>query len=217
MGYDPKVIEDLAFYIILAGIVGSRLSYVAANWSYYGKSPLEILMVWKGGLIWYGGFGLALLFSLWYLKRHHFPIWKTLDIFAPSLCIGEALGRLGCLSAGCCYGKGSALPWAITFTHPQSLAPLDVPLHPTQLYSSLQALIIFFILLFIKRFKTFEGELTWSYTLSYALFRFLIEMFRGDNRGWVAENLISLPQFLSIILFITSIFMLLHLKKGSKR
>jgi phosphatidylglycerol:prolipoprotein diacylglycerol transferase len=143
MGEDPEVILDLAFYLLLAGIIGSRLFYVIENFASYRLSPLDILKFWKGGLTFYGGLIPALMAGIWYVKKHNLRVLKILDIIAPSAAIGHAVGRLGCFSAGCCYGRVCDLPWAVVFTDPKSLAPLGVSLHPTQIYSSLNAFFIF--------------------------------------------------------------------------
>jgi phosphatidylglycerol:prolipoprotein diacylglycerol transferase len=212
-GIDPQIILDLGFYLILSAIIGSRLFYVLLNLPYYLSDPLEIIKVWHGGLVFYGGFFLALIVCLFYLKRHRLPLWRTCDLFAPPLAAGEFLGRLGCFFAGCCYGKETHLPWGITFTNPQSLAKLGVPLHPTQLYSSFLALLILLVLFFLRRYKSFNGEIAWSYILLYSISRIVVEYFRGDPRDFLINQTISLAQGIALILGILSIFMLSYLRK----
>ncbi|MDH5203492.1 MAG: prolipoprotein diacylglyceryl transferase, partial [Nitrospirota bacterium] len=124
----------------------------------------------------------------------------------------------GCFSAGCCYGKPvEGLPWAVTFTDPESLARLGIPLHPTQLYESLGEFINFFILITLRRYKSFNGQLFFTYLLLYSVLRFIVEFFRGDvDRGLIASS-ISIPQGISILLFLGAVVGLLVLKrKGSK-
>jgi len=217
MGEEPDKILDLAFYLIIAAIVGSRLLYIIIQYKYYIENPLEMIKIWSGGLVYYGGFILALVVAVWYMRKKHLPIWKTIDIMTPSIAIGQAIGRLGCFSAGCCFGKETTLPWGVTFSNPESLAKLGVPLHPTQLYSSINAFIIFFILMVAKRFKRFDGFLIWLYMLLYSITRPIIELFRGDNRGFVIEGVLSTSQFIGIVMGIISIFMLLYLRGGHKR
>jgi phosphatidylglycerol:prolipoprotein diacylglycerol transferase len=212
-GMDPQIILDLGFYLILSAIIGSRIFYVLQNLRSYLNDPLEIVKVWHGGLVFYGGFFLALIVCLFYLKRHKLPLWKTCDLFAPALAAGEFLGRLGCFFAGCCYGKETDLPWGVTFTNLQSLAKLGVPLHPTQLYSSMLALFTLVILLFLRRHKSFEGEITWVYILLYSLSRTVVEYFRGDSRAFIVNQTISLAQVIALILGILSLFMLFYLRK----
>jgi phosphatidylglycerol:prolipoprotein diacylglycerol transferase len=212
-GMDPQMILDLGFYLIFSAIVGARLFYVLQNPLYYLNDPLEIIKVWHGGLVFYGGFFLALIVCIFYLKRHRLPLAKTCDLFAPSLAAGEFLGRLGCFFAGCCYGKETNLPWGVTFTNPESLARVGVPLHPTQIYSSLLALLTFFILLYLKRHKSFEGEIAWFYILLYSIARLVVEYFRGDQRGFIMDETISLAQGIALIMGILSAFMLFYLRK----
>ncbi|MCP4716227.1 MAG: prolipoprotein diacylglyceryl transferase [Deltaproteobacteria bacterium] len=181
--FDPQIILDLAFYMIIGAIVGSRIFYVFTNLSYFLQHPLDIFKIWQGGLVFFGGFILSFSICVWMIKRNGLQLLKTLDLFAPSLAIGVCFGRLGCFFAGCCYGKACELPWAITFTNPDTLARMHVPLHPTQLYSSLGALITFLILFFWRKRKTFDGQLLLIWLFMYSGFRSIIELFRGDIRG----------------------------------
>jgi phosphatidylglycerol:prolipoprotein diacylglycerol transferase len=211
-GLDPQQITDLSFYLILAAIIGSRLLYVLLNYQYYSTNPWAILQIWEGGLVFYGGLIGAASTGFIYIKSKGLNIWQVGDIFAPVIALGQAIGRWGCFFAGCCYGKPTSLPWAITFHDPASLAPIDIPLHPTQLYSSLKDLTIFALLMFMRPKKRFHGQLFWSYVLLYSTFRFLVEFFRGDPRGTVLGGLLSTPQALGIPLFILAIIMLWRLK-----
>lgn len=214
-GYDQQQILDLAFYGLIAAIIGSRVFYVALNITYYLRHPLETLMIWRGGLVFYGGFIFAFATCFFYLKKHHLPFLKTCDLLVPGLAIGEAIGRIGCFFAGCCYGKPTELPWAVTFTHPHSLAKLGVPLHPTQLYSSFKALLVFFILIAYRRHKKAEGQLLFLYMLFYAAGRLIIEPLRGDDRGVLILGSITLTQVIALILIPIAIVMLFYL--GKKR
>ena len=135
--------------VIVSGIIGSRGVYVLMNISYYRYEPAEIFKIWQGGLVFSGGIIGAVLAGIWYAKHHKLPLWKLCDMWAPAAAIGQSIGRIGCFMAGCCYGKPTDLNWGVVFTHPKSLAPLNVPLHPTQIYSFLSGLIIFLILLLI--------------------------------------------------------------------
>ena len=160
---------------------------------------------------------LGVLVSLWYLNRHHMPIWKTADLLVPSIAIGQAIGRWGCLFAGGCYGKETDAIFGITFTNPRSLAPLETSLHPTQIYLSLNALFIFIFLMILSKKKVFDGQVLWSYGILYSIGRFLIEYFRGDDRGFPLEQLLSTSQFVGIFIFLLSSFMLLVLYRKNLR
>ncbi|MBW2038044.1 MAG: prolipoprotein diacylglyceryl transferase [Deltaproteobacteria bacterium] len=212
-GIDPDKIIDIAFYVLLAALIGSRLLFVLMNLQEYSYDPIKALKIWEGGLVFYGGLLPAVAIGLWYIKRIGLPLWQVADIFAPSVAIGHAIGRIGCFCAGCCYGNACLLPWAVTFKDPQSLAPLGIPLHPTQLYSSVTLFLIFAFLIFLRRRKKFHGEILWSYTLVYSIVRFLLEFLRGDPRGSVLGGLLSTTQAIGIPLAGISVFMLLYLRK----
>jgi phosphatidylglycerol:prolipoprotein diacylglycerol transferase len=214
---DPEKIIDLSLYIIIAAIIGSRLLYVAINWRVFKDDPLEIIRIWNGGLVFYGGLIGAMLVTIWYLRKYRIPVWKTADIFAPSIALGQSVGRLGCFFAGCCYGKVCDHWWCIAFTHPDSLAPKGIPLHPVQLYASANAFLIYVILTGLRRHKKFEGELFWLYILLYAITRSVIEFFRGDHRGALFGGLLSTSQTIGIVMALVAILMLVYLRGMSHR
>ena len=133
---------------------------------------------------------------------------------APSIALGQAFGRLGCFSAGCCYGAPTSGPLSVIFTDPHSLAPLGVPLFPTQLMEATGNLAIFCALLLLRRSKKFDGQLFWLYVLFYAVLRFIVEIFRGDAiRGLYFGNAISTSQIIAIGMFLLAGIMLVRLSK----
>jgi phosphatidylglycerol:prolipoprotein diacylglycerol transferase len=140
-----------------------------------------------------------------------------LDLVSPLLALGLFFGRIGCFFAGCCYGKETSLPWGVVFTNPNSLARLNVPLHPTQLYDAANGLAIFLFLIWRERRKAFDGQIFSLFLLLYSITRFFIEMLRGDPRGFLFQNLISTSQGIGIFLAILSIFMLFFLEKRDGR
>ena len=210
-GEDPQKMLDLAFYLLLASIVGSRLLYVLISYGDYLVRPWAIFKLWEGGLVFYGGFVLALMVGIWYLDRHRLPLWKTADIWAAPLALGHAVGRLGCFAAGCCYGKPTGVPWAVTFTDPQSLAILGVPLHPVQLYEAFANLLLFIFLCLYRPYRRFEGQIFWLYVLVYSVIRFVLEFFRGDLRGFFIPSYLSTSQGFSMVFAAASLVMLLRL------
>jgi phosphatidylglycerol:prolipoprotein diacylglycerol transferase len=133
-----------------------------------------------------------------FVKCHDLDAAQTADVTAPSIALGQTFGRLGCFSAGCCYGAASDLPWAVTFRHPETLAPPGVPLHPTQLYSAAANLLIFLFLWGLRKRKRFAGQLFSFYLLLYGLSRFVVEGFRGDFRGSTVLDLLSISQVLGL-------------------
>ena len=128
-----QVISDLFLVILLSAIGGARLLYVFINFDVYRNDFWGIFKIWNGGLVFYGGFILALITAVWYVRKQQLNVWIIADIVAPSIALGQFFGRLGCFSAGCCFGKVCDLPWAIVFRDPNSLAPTGIPLHPSQL------------------------------------------------------------------------------------
>jgi phosphatidylglycerol:prolipoprotein diacylglycerol transferase len=140
---------------------------------------------------------------------------KLFDLVSPLLALGLFFGRIGCYLAGCCYGKETSLPWGVVFTNPDSLARLNVPLHPTQLYDAANGLAIFLLLLWKEKRKAFDGQIVSLFLLLYSSTRFFIEMLRGDPRGFIIRDLISTSQGIGILLAILSLFMLFFLEKKS--
>tara|TARA_B100000686_G_scaffold137739_1_gene145114 strand:+ start:3612 stop:4379 length:768 start_codon:yes stop_codon:yes gene_type:complete len=204
-GYDPQTIMDLCFYILLAAILGARILYVIVEYKYFASRPLDILMVWKGGLVFYGGLILSVIVAMGFIKKRQLSLWRIADILAPSIAIGQAIGRWGCFFAGCCYGRPTDFSWGVTFTDSRALAPLNHSLHPTQVYLSLNALAIFWILIWLRKRKAFDGQIFCAYGILYSIGRFLIEFLRGDDRGFAIEKILSTSQFIGIFLLIASL------------
>ncbi len=184
-GGEPGKIIDLALIAVIGGIIGARALFIVVNLDYFLNNPLEILMIWRGGLVFYGGMtgGALGLIAAVYFNR--MQLLRTLDVSAAGLTMGHALGRIGCFSAGCCYGKPTDLPWAVIFTDPLSLATgvLHTPVHPTQLYSFSGLLLLTIYLVWLHSRKRFHGQLMTTYLIIYSLFRFSVEFLRGDPRG----------------------------------
>ena len=211
-GLDPVKILDFSFYVLIGAIIGARLLYIIVEYKHFMSRPLEAFAFWKGGLVFYGGFFGSALAGWYFMRKNNMPAWKMADISAPSVAIGQVIGRWGCYFAGCCYGVQTDLPWGITFTDERSLAPLNVALHPTQIYLSLNALLIFSILIWFRKRKSFDGQLFWIYGTLYSIGRFIIEFFRGDERGFAVEDILSTSQFIGLFMLAVSIFMLYKLK-----
>jgi phosphatidylglycerol:prolipoprotein diacylglycerol transferase len=214
-GLDQQQIMDLCFYILVSAIVGARILYVIVEYRYFLANPLEAFKFWKGGLVFYGGLIGAASVAYLYMRKYRMPLWQVADIVAPSLALGQAIGRWGCFFAGCCYGIKTDLPWAVTFTDPLSLAPLNVPLHPTQIYSSIKGLTIFLILVWVRKRKSFNGQLFWLYGCLYSIGRFIVEFYRGDDRGFAVQGVLSTSQFIGIFTLAFSMVMLIVLRSRS--
>jgi len=216
-GIAPQQTMDIGFLIIVAAIVGSRLMYVLMNISYYVERPIDIFKMWQGGLVFSGGIVCVVLAVLWYTRRHQLSFWKTADMWAPAMAIGQAIGRIGCFMAGCCYGKPTGSRWGAVFTDPHSLAPLNIPLHPTQLYSSVSNFIIFFTLLLLHRKKKFDGQVFLWLLVLHSTARLFVERFRGDDRGMVLEGGMTITQLVTLVILIGAIVTLYIFKRRGTR
>lgn len=217
-GYSPERFTDLAFWSLIAGLVGGRILYIITLWEQFAQNPLEMFKFWNGGLVFYGGFIGGLSAFIYLSRKYQLPILRALDIAAPSLAIAHAFGRLGCLAAGCCYGKPISPdhPFAIVFNHAKSIAPRGIPLHPTQLYDSANALIIFLILQQLYKHKKFDGQVILVYGMLYAIGRSIVEIFRGDKiRGFVIGNWLSTSQSIAALILIITIFIYVRLRRSS--
>src|SRR5437764_4821296 len=202
-GLDATRVLDLGIYIIISALVGAKLLLLITDFQTFKNDPRELVTLARSGGVFYGGLILAVAVALWYIRRIGLPLWTTCDVFAPGIALGHVVGRFGCFFAGCCYGKPTTVPWAITFTDPFAAAntgtPLNVPLHPTQLYEAgAEALILAILLATERRGRPFPGRTFWLYMLLYAVSRFIIEYYRGDPRGSVGP--FSTSQFISLLL-----------------
>jgi phosphatidylglycerol:prolipoprotein diacylglycerol transferase len=198
-GLDAAKVLDLGIYIIISALIGAKLLLVVTDFRVFQSDPKELITLARSGGVFYGGLILAVAVALWYIRRAGLPLWTTCDAFAPGIALGHVVGRFGCLFAGCCYGKETHLPWAITFTDPFAAAnvgtPLGVPLHPTQVYEAgAELLILIALLVTEKKGRPFPGRTFWLYMLLYAISRFIIEFYRGDPRGSV--GIFSTSQFI---------------------
>ena len=222
LGQNPAQEMDLTFYVILSAIIGSRLLHVAiSERAAFLQDPLMLFKIWRGGLVFYGGLISALIVSGWYIRRHKMPLLLTLDIFAPAIAIGHAIGRIGCFLAGCCHGKVASHEAWYTVVFPvdaHSFAPAGIALYPTQLMEVLGEMLIFLALVILRKFKRFDGQIFAIYAMLYAILRSCIEIFRGDlERGFVIEPWISTSQFVSMFVFAIGLGMYLKLSSRQKK
>ena len=216
VGLDPNRVMDLGIWIIVSALVGAKLLLLIVEFDQFSRDPAELLNLARSGGVFYGGLIAAVAVALWYLRRHRMPMWTVTDVFAPGIALGHVIGRLGCVFAGCCFGRAADLPWAITFTNEFAArnvgTPLGIPLHPTQLYEAGAELLILILLLVTeRRGRTFPGRTFWLYMLLYAISRFVIEFYRGDPRGMVGD--FSTSQFVSLVLAPLSVVMLVVLAR----
>ena len=224
-GLPRERVFDLGLWMLLGGLVGSKLLLMVVEPEYAGNfRQLLSLDFLRSGGVWYGGFLGALGAGLLLIRRYKLPLAKTLDAFAPGVAIGQAIGRQGCFAAGCCWGKPTTLPWGVEFTergHEITGVPLGIHLHPTQLYESFAALLIFFFLFRLHRRKRFAGQVIATYAVLYGLTRFLIEFVRDDPRGDVAGlsslTHLSTSQLISLLVVIGGLVFLFIRRRRANR
>ena len=215
-GLDPNRVMDLGIWIIVSALVGAKLLLLVVEWDTYGRSLSDVWTLVRSAGVFYGGLIVAVVVAMWYMWRHRMPIWPVSDAFAPGIALGHVIGRLGCFFAGCCFGRETTVPWAVTF-HSEYAGrivgtPLGTPLHPTQLYEAGAELLILGVLLALeRRGRSFPGRTFWGYMLLYGISRFIIEFYRGDPRGTVA--MLSTSQLISLLLVPLSVAMLIYLSR----
>jgi phosphatidylglycerol:prolipoprotein diacylglycerol transferase len=209
VGLDSGLILDFCTWVMLVALVGAKVLMVLSEWSYYRDNPGEIfsLSTLMAGGVFYGGFLAALFFTLWYVQVQKLSFWKMADVLVPGVALGQSIGRLGCFSAGCDYGKPTQVWWGVVFTspfaHDVAGVPLGIRLHPTQLYESFATFLIFGILLWQFPRRRREGGLFLIYVGLYAVARFFLEYLRGDaDRGFVFHHLLSTSQFIALLVLV---------------
>ncbi len=205
-GLDTGRLFDFSTWLVIAALLGAKVLMVLTEWRYYWQSPRELFSwgMFQAGGVFYGGFIAAVLFAWWYTRRQKMPLWRVFDVYAPAIAIGQAIGRVGCFMAGDDYGKQTSFPLHVTFTDPLAHqiggVPLNVPVHPVQLYESAATLAIFGFLVWKFRRKNYDGQIFVAYLGLYAVARFLLEFLRGDeDRGFVFNHLLSTSQFIAIL------------------
>src|ERR1041384_4305859 len=186
-GLPKERIYDLCLWLLLSSLVGSKLLMLFTE-PEYRQNPMMLFSLdfLRSGGVFYGGLIGAIIAGFLLMRRWKLPWWKTADACAPGIALGNVLGRQGCFSAGCCWGKPTTLPWGMRFSelgHEVTGVPIDAKLHPTQLYESFAMLVVFFFLLWLHKKKKFSGQVILAYAVIYAMVRFMIEFVRDDPRG----------------------------------
>lgn len=180
-GIDPNLIQDFAFYALVGGILGARIYYVVfSNPSYFLQNPWQILAFWHGGIGIIGALIGGLATALWYCRKNKLSFWHFADTLAPGVILAQAAGIFACLLNGDSYGKATDLAWAITYTDPRSMAPLNIARHPVEIYEMAAYLLVFLLVWQTrKQYKT-AGFVFLTYLAGYGAARFAVEFFRGN-------------------------------------
>ncbi len=222
-GLDPDRITDLAIYCALWGLAGSKLLMFVFDWKAYADSPgrlfsLETLM--SAG-VYHGGFVAALIFAWAYVKRRGLDFFRVADVLAPGLALGHSVGRLGCFAAGCCWGRECDRTWAVVFRNSDANAltgvPLNVPLHPTQLYESLATAIVAIVLVICFKRLPSTGRVFGLYLVLYGAARVGAEAFRMHEQPPPLAGL-TWTQWTALVLALAGMWLLLpHRARGAVR
>lgn len=225
-GLDPNKITDLGIYLVCAGILGARLFFIIQFYKEYQHHLLSIFKIYEGGLVYYGGLFAGIVTLFVYVRKNHLPFLKVVDILMPSAALGLAFGRIGCFLNGCCFGKVAAhIPWAVqfprtldktgmvdgspAFVHQYEIGLISLsethslPIHPTQLYSFVADVILFFLLSAFLRYRKKTGEVLLMFGILYPVIRFSIESLRDDNP--LIFGLFTIAQIISIGMFAVSV------------
>ena len=224
-GLARERVFDLGLWMLLGGLVGSKLLLMVAEPEYASDLwRLVSLDFLRSGGVWYGGFLGGLLTGVLLIRRYKLPFWKVTDAFAPGVALGQAVGRQGCFAAGCCWGKPTTLPWGVEFgelAHRITGVPVGVHLHPTQLYESVASALLFLFLYRLHRRKRFDGQVIATYAVLYGLIRFLIEFVRDDPRGDIAGLTsmtgLSTSQLISLFVVIGGLVFLFLRRRRANR
>jgi phosphatidylglycerol---prolipoprotein diacylglyceryl transferase len=216
----PEPVTNLAIYCALAGLAGAKLFMILFDFNAYwsGQEPLFSLNTLQAAGVYQGGFLVALITAVLYMRHNGLPVFETSDVFAPGIALGQAIGRLGCFAAGCCWGVECHLPWAVTFKNLEAQrltqVPLGVPLHPTQLYESIADAVIFALLYRLISRPHHGGAILGWYLALYSSARFAIEFFRNHEQGLHLG--LSYTQWISLATLAAGIWLLIDRRRAPK-
>jgi phosphatidylglycerol:prolipoprotein diacylglycerol transferase len=199
----------------MGGILGAKLFMFLFDFSYYWNNPGQIftLETLQAAGVFHGGFLVAFIVAALYIRHEKLPLSETMDAFAPGIALGHAIGRLGCFAAGCCWGRECSLPWGVRF-HSDAAAPvpLNVPLHPVQLYESAANLLIFGILYRLFNRQHRNGEVIGLYLVLYSTARFIVEFYREHEQALVGP--FSLTQWIALVFLALGAIILIKVRLG---
>jgi phosphatidylglycerol:prolipoprotein diacylglycerol transferase len=221
-GLNSDAVVNLGILCGLSAIVGAKIMMYLIDIPYYIRNPGEIFSIanLQAGGVFYGGLIAALIAAIVYTRRHHLPALPTADVFAPGIALGHAIGRLGCFAAGCCWGLPTNLPWGVTFTNPVAHdlvgVPLDVKLHPTQMYESVAEFLIFGILYWRNRRPHAPGAIISLYLILYSTVRFLVEFVRYHEQPNPFGGPLNTSQWISLALAALGLAWFIHRGAGSQ-
>jgi phosphatidylglycerol:prolipoprotein diacylglycerol transferase len=199
-GEDSQRVLDLAFYVVVAAVVGGKAAYLSGQGEALARDGWRAL--WGSGLSFWGGLAAAAAVAAWYLRRHRLSPARMADMAAPGVLAGLVLADLGCLAAGCEFGRPTGLPIGLVYTDPRALAPTGVRLHPTQLYAAGLSLLLLLAALAARRWARARraGQIALLTTAGLGLGYFGIEFLRGDPRPMLVPGVLSVAQSVEFVL-----------------
>lgn len=206
---------NLTIETAIVAILGGRVLHVLTDFSNY-NSFIDIISIWNGGLSSFGSIISAIIYASYYLYKKNIAILPVLEIAAIHVPIIQSIGRVGCFLAGCCHGCSTGVAWAIKYTNPESAAPLNIFIHPTQLYSSIIFLLIFFSLKKLAKKNLPGGSMVMLYLIFSSLERIIVDFWRGDRVFLVDYNykifkILSHYQLIGLVILIIASFGLVYL------
>ena len=214
-GLAHEKVTNLAVACAIAGVLGAKVFMFLFDFSYYAQNPGEIftLSTLQAAGVFHGGFIAAFIVAGLYMRHEKLPVLATMDVFAPGLAIGQAIGRLGCFAAGCCWGRECDLPWGVRFRSNFAAPelPLDKTLHPVQLYESACNLLLFALLFRLSQRNHRPGQIIGLYLVLYSTIRFCVEFFRNHEQSLILN--LSLTQWISMGLFVVGAVILASMRK----
>ncbi len=213
-GIKLDLLYDLAFYLVIGSLIGARLYYIALfDGASFVKNPISIFKIWEGGLAIHGAIIGGILTGILFTRLRKVSFWKLADLIAPSIILGQAVGRIGCFLNGCCFGVPTQSIFGVRFPEENSahIAYQDLALHPTQLYEFILNLIGFFALWSMRKKMKREGNLFLLYLMIYSFIRVLVSSLRGDSL-YIWGTDLKIAQVISTVIFIIalSIFIKRH-------
>ncbi len=216
-GFEKQKIDDFSLLVVIAGIIGARIYFILfSDLNYFLSRPLRVLAFWEGGLAIHGAIISGIIVAIWYTRREKIPFWRWADTFAPSLILGQTIGRIGCFLNGDAHGYPTTLPWGMVYAPDSPAGQMfpDQPLHPTQLYELGFNLGIFLVLWKLRKKNFFDGSLFLFYVILYSSVRIFVEHFRADKLTYLGD--ISVAQTVGIAAIAISFGMIIILRHKGK-